>query len=254
MNMKKVRADQLLCEQGLAETRSQARALIMAGQVYIADDDLPQASDRVEKAGRTLSPDTNLILKKQGNRFVSRGGLKLEGALEDFSLDVTGLKILDIGASTGGFTDCALKRGAVHVTAVDVGYGQLDWRLRDDPRVKVMERTNARYLTAGQFNIDFDMVLIDVSFISLSLILPAIKNLVKPSGYILALVKPQFEVGREKVGKGGVVRDEKSRLEAVDRVTGRAREIGLKVLGQIPSRLKGPKGNQEYFLLFTRPA
>lgn len=252
--MKKVRADQLLCERGLAETRSQARALIMAGQVYIADDDPPQASDRVEKAGRTFSPDTNLILKKQGNRFVSRGGLKLEGALEDFSLDVTGLKILDIGASTGGFTDCALKRGAVHVTAVDVGYGQLDWRLRDDPRIKVLERTNARYLTAGQFNIDFDMVLIDVSFISLSLILPAIKNLVKPGGYILALVKPQFEVGREKVGKGGVVRDEKSRLEAVDRVAGRAREIGLKVWGQSPSRLKGPKGNQEYFLLFTRPA
>lgn len=252
--MKKVRADQLLCERGLAETRSQARALIMAGQVYIADADLPEASDRVEKAGRTLSPDTNLILKKQGNRFVSRGGLKLEGALEDFSLDVTGLKILDIGASTGGFTDCALKRGAVHVTAVDVGYGQFDWRLRDDPRVKVLERTNARYLTAGQFNIDFDMVLIDVSFISLSLILPAIKNLVKPGGYILALVKPQFEVGREKVGKGGVVRDEKSRLEAVDRVAGRAREIGLKVVGQSPSRLKGPKGNQEYFLLFTRPA
>ncbi len=249
MNAKKIRVDQLLCEQGLAETRSQARALIMAGQVYIADDDLTQASDRVEKAGRTLSPDTNLILKKQGNRFVSRGGLKLEGALGDFSLDVTGLKILDIGASTGGFTDCALKRGAVHVTAVDVGYGQLDWRLRDDPRVKVMERTNARYLTAGQFNIDFDMVLIDVSFISLSLILPAIKNLVKPSGYILALVKPQFEVGREKVGKGGVVRDPHLHQSVIKELTDFFTGIGYQAGPVVLSPIMGPKGNKEFFIL-----
>jgi 23S rRNA (cytidine1920-2'-O)/16S rRNA (cytidine1409-2'-O)-methyltransferase len=250
--MKKIRADQLLCEQGLARTRSQARALIMAGQVYIADDNQSASSERVEKAGRMLSPETLLALKDRGNTFVSRGGLKLEGALEDFNLDLTGLRILDIGASTGGFTDCALKRGAAHVTAVDVGYGQLDWRLRDDPRVEVLERTNARYITPDQVTGQFDMAVIDVSFISLSLILPAVLRLIGPKAIIVALVKPQFEIGREKLGKGGVVRDERIQLETVDGVAEQAREIGLHVSARTPSRLKGPKGNQEYFLLLSR--
>ena len=250
--MKKIRADQLLCEQGLTETRSRARALIMAGLVYVADDNRPELNDRVEKAGRMLPPETVLALKDRGNRFVSRGGLKLEGALEDFNLDLTGLRILDIGASTGGFTDCALKRGAVHVTAVDVGYGQLDWHLRDDPRVEVLERTNARYITPDQVKGQFDMAVIDVSFISLALILPAVLPLIRPNAVIVAMVKPQFEVGRKNLGKGGVVRDEKIRLEAVDGVAKQAREIGLDVLARTPSRLKGPKGNQEYFLLLSR--
>ncbi|MBW1708686.1 MAG: TlyA family RNA methyltransferase [Deltaproteobacteria bacterium] len=249
--MKKIRADQLTVERGLAETRSQARALIMAGQVLTMSGGIVRS--RVEKAGQMLAIETELVLKDKGVRFASRGGLKLDGALEDLKMDVRGLRVLDVGASTGGFTDCLLKRGADHVTAIDVGYGQLHWRLREDPRVRIMERTNARFLEPDRFEELFDLAVIDVSFISLSLILPSIKTLIKTGGNILALVKPQFEAGREKVGKGGVVRDTKIQLEAVESVAAVSRGLGFEVRDRLPARIKGPKGNQEYFLLLTLP-
>lgn len=238
-----------MVEQGLAETRSQARALIMSGLVL-------KDSERVEKAGQMLPVDAELSLKDKDKIFVSRGGLKLQGALDDLGLDVAGLRILDIGASTGGFTDCALKSGASHVTAVDVGYGQLHWRLRQDRRVRVMERVNARYLKPEDFGEPFepfDLALLDVSFISLELILPRVAALIKPSGRILALVKPQFEAGRDKVGAGGVVRDGEVQAAVVLRISAAGERIGLKTLGQAPSRLLGPKGNQEFFLLLQLP-
>ncbi|MBU2552620.1 MAG: TlyA family RNA methyltransferase [Proteobacteria bacterium] len=244
----KVRADLKVVEAGLAETRSRARALIMAGLVL--DDGKP-----VGKAGQELPVSTAISLKDQGPGYVSRGGLKLEGALTDLDLDVTGLRALDVGASTGGFTDCLLQRGAAEVVAVDVGYGQLHWRLRQDPRVKVIERVNARYLTLEQVGEPVDLAVIDVSFISLALILPAVAKGVKSRGWILALVKPQFEVGRDQVGKGGVVRDPALRQQAVDHVARAARTIGLEPEGQAESRLPGPKGNREIFLrlLLTSP-
>lgn len=242
----KVRADHLLVDLGLAETRAQARALIMAG-VVLAD------GRRVEKAGQILRPETTLTLKGLRTGYASRGGLKLEGALTDLGLEVEGLRILDVGASTGGFTDCLLKKGAAEVVAVDVGYGQIHWRLRKDPRVKILERTNARYLTLEQVGRPVDLAVIDVSFISLTLILPPVKDLVKPGGSILALVKPQFEAEREKVGRGGVVRDPGVQAQAVEKIAAAAGELGLDVSGQARSRLKGPKGNQEFFLLMLAP-
>jgi len=244
--MNKFRADALLVQAGLAETRSQARALIMAGLV-LAD------GARVEKAGQLLAADIRLNLKEQATAYASRGGLKLEGALQDFNLAVTGLRVLDVGASTGGFTDCLIRHGAGQVTAVDVGYGLLHWRLRQDPRVVLLERTNARYLTMDQVGEPFDLAVIDVSFISLALILPPVGELVWPGGRILALVKPQFEVGPEKVGRGGVVRDPTWQAEAVNGVARSAGELNLMILGSKPAKIKGPKGNQEYFLLLERP-
>ncbi|MFH1090469.1 MAG: TlyA family RNA methyltransferase [Pseudomonadota bacterium] len=244
--MNRLRADQLLVERGLAETRSQARALIMAGLVL-------SNGQRVEKAGQPLPPEADLHLKEDLSPYVSRGGWKLEGALDDFGLKVEGFRVLDVGASTGGFTDCLLTRGAREVVAVDVGYGLMHWRLRQDPRVKLVERTNARYLTAAQVGQDFDLAVMDVSFISLEHILPPAAALVRIEGKVLALVKPQFELGREKVGQGGVIRDPRLQIEAVDKVAAAAVKLGLRVLGRAPSRLAGPKGNQEYFLLLARP-
>lgn len=238
----KERADNLLVEQGLAESRSQARALIMSG-VVLAD------GQRVDKAGQMLNGECVLTLKDDDGGFVSRGGKKLAGALEDLGVRADGLRALDVGASTGGFTDCLLRAGASEVVAVDVGYGQLHWRLRQDPRVTVLERTNARYLTPDQVGDLFDLAVIDVSFISLNLIIPAVRTLMRPHGRILAMVKPQFEVGPEKVGRGGVVRDPAVQAAAVESVASSARNSGLDVLGTAPARIKGPKGNQEYFLL-----
>jgi 23S rRNA (cytidine1920-2'-O)/16S rRNA (cytidine1409-2'-O)-methyltransferase len=237
----KIRADQLLVDQGLVETRSQARSRILAGEIW-AD------GVRVDKAGQMLPADAALEERRRSGRYVSRGGLKLEGALADFSLKVEGARALDVGASTGGFTDCLLQHGAAEVTAVDVGYGQLHWRLRQDPRVRVIERTNARLLTPDLVGGPFSLVVIDVSFISLALILPAVLKVLSAGGEVLALVKPQFELGPEKVGRGGVVRDPVLQAEAVERVAGLARSLGLSVLGTAPARLKGPQGNQEYFL------
>jgi 23S rRNA (cytidine1920-2'-O)/16S rRNA (cytidine1409-2'-O)-methyltransferase len=241
----KVRADQLLVDRGLVENRTRAKALILAGQVLAR-------GVRIDKAGDLLDPGVELVLKTGETSYASRGGFKLEGAIEDLNLDVSGLKALDVGASTGGFTDCLLQKGAAAVTAVDVGYGLLDWRLRNDPRVTTVERTNARNLTAEMVGQNFDLAVIDVSFISLTIVLPAVAPLIRPGGRILAMVKPQFEVGREKVGKGGVVRDPDLQAEAVEKVKKAAEDIGLHPAGTAPSRVKGPKGNQEHFLLLEK--
>jgi 23S rRNA (cytidine1920-2'-O)/16S rRNA (cytidine1409-2'-O)-methyltransferase len=238
-----LRADQLVVDKGLARTRSQARSLIMAGMVRLGDQ-------VVAKPGEMLPPDADIQLKVR-REYVSRGGFKLEGALQDFQVDPTGMKVLDIGSSTGGFTDCLLKNGAASVTCVDVGYGVLDWSLRQDERVTVLERTNARYLTPEIAGSDYDLTVIDVSFISLTLVLPPIRTLLKPGGRVVALCKPQFEAGRGNVGKGGVVRDERVQIETVERVAAFARDIGFRVDDWRPSKLKGPKGNQEYFLFMT---
>ena len=237
----KIRADQLLVDRGLALTRSQARAWILAGEIW-AD------GVRVDKAGQMLPAEAVIEERRRSGRYVSRGGVKLEGAVADFGLKVEGVQALDVGASTGGFTDCLLQHGAAEVTAVDVGYGQLHWRLRQDPRVRVIERVNARFLTPDVVGGPFPLVVIDVSFISLALILPAVLKVLSAGGEVLALVKPQFELGPEKVGRGGVVRDPVLQAEAVERVAGLARSLGLSVLGTAPARLKGPQGNQEHFL------
>ena len=237
----KIRADQLLVDRGLAQTRSQARSWILAGEIW-------SGGVRVDKAGQMLPADAVIEERRRGGRYVGRGGVKLEGALADFSLNVAGARALDIGASTGGFTDCLLQHGAAEVTAVDVGYGQFDWRLRQDPRVRVIERTNARFLTPDLVGGPFSLVVIDVSFISLALILPAVLKVLSQGGEVLALVKPQFELGPEKVGRGGVVRDPALQTAAVERVAALARSLGLQVRGTAPARIKGPQGNQEHFL------
>ena len=244
MKIVKKRADELLTAAGLAKSRSQAQALIMAGEVSCADRP-------VRKAGE-LWPEDAIFTLTPRRRFVSRGGYKLEGALEDLSLDPAGLTALDIGASTGGFTDCLLQHGAAGVTAVDVGKNLLDERLRNDGRVRVVDSLNARRLDEVLKEALYDLAVIDVSFISLDLILPQAAPLMKPDGLILAMVKPQFEVGREKVGKKGVVKDPALIQEAADKIS--ALGPGLKPpyveTGRTLSRLKGPEGNQEVFLLF----
>jgi len=206
----------------------------------------------VDKPGTRVPDDAHVRVRGDERRFVSRGGEKLAGALADLGLDPTGLRCLDVGASTGGFSDCLLQHGARHVTAVDVGYGQLDLALRRDPRVHVVERTNARTLPAEALPGPVELVVVDVSFISATLVLPRLRALC-PHADVLVLVKPQFEVGRERVGKGGVVRDEAARAEAVERVATCAGALGLAVRGRAESRLPGPKGNREVFL-WLRPA
>jgi len=230
--------------EGLAETRSRAHGLIRAGQVLV--DDQP-----VEKPGTAVRPEARVRLREARRRFVSRGGEKLAGALEDLGIDPRGLVALDVGASTGGFCDCLLAAGARHVVAVDVGYGQLDARLRADPRVEVRERTNARYLEPDAGLAQAALVTVDVSFISLRLLLPALAR-VAPRAELLVLVKPQFELSRERVGKGGVVRDDAERAAAVDAVAAAARALDYAVAGRVDSRLAGPKGNREIFL-WLRP-
>ena len=236
----KTRADQLAVDQGLADSRTRAQALILAGLVYAG-------TQRVGKPGDRLPVDTALTLKGKDHPWVSRGGLKLAKALDHFAIDPAGLTCLDLGASTGGFSDCLLQAGAARVIAVDVGYGQLHPRLRDDPRVVVQERTNARHLDAGALPFAVDLVTVDVSFISASKLLPRLRELV-PAAELLILVKPQFEVGREQVGKGGVVRDDALRLEALARVRAAAQALGWVARGEAESRLPGPKGNREIFL------
>ncbi len=238
------RIDKLLVERGLAETRTKAQALVLAGSVVAGEA-------RVDKAGALVDVELPLRLKGEKLPYVSRGGLKLEGALKHWELDVAGLDALDVGASTGGFTDCLLKRGAARVIALDVGYGQLHPALRSDPRVTVRERVNARALTREDVPFDVDLVVADVSFISLRLVLPSALSFLEPGGALLALVKPQFEVGRGQVGKGGVVRDEKKRVAAIEGVAEAARALGLQVGGWIDSSIAGPAGNLEA-LLFAR--
>jgi 23S rRNA (cytidine1920-2'-O)/16S rRNA (cytidine1409-2'-O)-methyltransferase len=234
------RLDERLVAESLAQSRTRAQALIRAGRVLV--DDTP-----VDKPGTRVRETARIRVRGEDRRYVSRGGEKLAGALEDLGVDPAGRICLDIGASTGGFTDCLLDRGALRVVAVDVGYGQLDLRLRDDPRVTVLERTNARHLAAEVVPAEVDLVTVDASFISATQLLPRLAE-VAPAAEVLVLVKPQFEVGREGVGKGGVVRDESLRAGAVDRVRSCAEELGYTALGQADSRLAGPKGNREIFL------
>ncbi|NNL65344.1 MAG: TlyA family RNA methyltransferase [Myxococcales bacterium] len=234
------RLDERVLALGLAETRSQAQGLIRAGRVLV--DDTPQ-----DKPGTRVRADAEIRVRGETRRFVSRGGEKLAGALADLGIDPAGLRCLDVGASTGGFTDCLLQAGAGHVTAVDVGYGQLDGRLRNDPRVHVVDRTNARELPAEALPGPVALVVMDVSFISSTLVLPRIAALC-PNADLLVMVKPQFEVGRERVGKGGVVRDDRDRAEAVAAVREAAAGVGYRCAGEADSQLAGPKGNREVFL------
>jgi 23S rRNA (cytidine1920-2'-O)/16S rRNA (cytidine1409-2'-O)-methyltransferase len=240
-----VRIDRLLVDRGLVPSRDRARRLVMAGEVLA--DDRP-----VTKPGALVPADATLRLRTPASPYVSRGGEKLAGALDAFALPVAGRVALDVGASTGGFTDCLLRRGAARVYALDVGYGQLAWALRQDPRVVVMERVNARTLAPGTLPETPDLATIDVAFISLALVLPAVLSALAPAADVVALVKPQFEVGRGEVGKGGVVRDPALRAAAVARVRELAEGLGLAVLGEVPSVLPGPKGNREVFLRLSR--
>lgn len=237
-NVKK-RLDVLLVERGLADSRQRAQAVIMSGQVYVKDQ-------KVDKAGTQVEEDAPIEVRGQTLAYVSRGGLKLEKAMQTWPIALTGAICGDIGASTGGFTDCMLQNGAVKVYAVDVGYGQLAWSLRSDERVVCLERTNARYLTHEQVPDELDFASVDVSFISLKLILPALRGLLKEDGQVVCLVKPQFEAGREKVGKKGVVRDPAVHLEVLEHFLGHAKEAGFTVKGITFSPIRGPEGNIEY--------
>jgi 23S rRNA (cytidine1920-2'-O)/16S rRNA (cytidine1409-2'-O)-methyltransferase len=239
--MERRRIDTLLAERGLAGSRTSAAESVRAGRVRIGRD-----GPRATKPGQLVSGDVELLVDGE-RRYVSRGGLKLEHALEEFQMDVSGRQCLDVGASTGGFTDCLLRRGAERVIALDVGYGQLDWALRNDPRVEVMERVNARHLRPDDLPSRPDLATIDVSFISLGKVLPPVAGCLAPNGEILALVKPQFELGRGRV-RGGVVRSPHERREALLTVGRAAREAGLAVTGFAPSGLLGPKGNRETFI------
>jgi len=237
------RLDERMLADGLTESRSRAQSLIRAGRVLV--DDTP-----VDKPGTEVRADARVRVRGEDRRFASRGGEKLAGALEDLGVEPSGRVCLDIGASTGGFTDCLLQSGARHVFALDVGYGQLDVRLRADPRVTVMERTHARHLDAAAFDPRPDLVAIDVSFISVRLLLPTLAEQL-PAAELLILVKPQFEVGRGQVGKGGVVRDPELRAAAVVGVKTAAEDLGWTAAGEAESRLAGPKGNREIFVRFT---
>jgi 23S rRNA (cytidine1920-2'-O)/16S rRNA (cytidine1409-2'-O)-methyltransferase len=238
----KLRADKLLVDRGLVETRAKAQALIMAGKVYSGDR-------RIAKAGDSLPEDAPLELKGQDHPWVSRGGLKLAHALGEFSLDPKGAIAIDVGASTGGFTDVLLAHGAAKVYAIDVGHGQLAWKLRNDPRVVVLERTNARHLTTQQIPEPVDWIVCDASFIGLETVLPASLALAKPQAIAVALIKPQFEVGPDRVGKGGVVRDPALHQEVCERIRDwLARQPGWSVIGLTESPILGPEGTKEFLI------
>lgn len=244
--MKRERIDKLLVERGLAESRTRAQALVMAGLVIVGER-------RVEKPSETYAPDAPVRVRGADDpaaRYVGRGGLKLEAALDAFKLDVRDFLCLDVGASTGGFTDCLLQRGARRVVAVDVGHNQIDYRLRTDPRVEVREGVNARHLAPEDFEAAFDLVVMDVSFISATKVLPALVPLTKDGGHIIVLVKPQFEVGRGEVGKGGVVRDPLQHARVVGEVDRAARELGLVERGVVASPILGAEGNKEFLALY----
>ena len=236
----KVRLDKLLFEKKLAPSRQKAQALIGAGQVLVNDK-------LADKAGAMVEDSCTLEVK-ESCPYVSRGGYKLEAGLQYFNIKTAGFICLDIGASTGGFSDCLLQHGALKVYSVDVGYGQLAWELRQDPRIVIMERTNARYLTAEDFTEPIDFAVIDASFISLKLLIPPLLPLFQKNTSILALIKPQFEVGRGKVGKGGVVRDPALHQEVIDEIVTFCRTLGLESLGITPSPILGPKGNKEFLI------
>lgn len=244
--MTKERLDVLLVERGLAPTRAKAQALVLAGQVVVDDR-------RVDKPGTRVAREAVLRLKGEVLRYVSRGGLKLEAALDRFGLDVTGALCADIGASTGGFTDCLLQRGAAKVYAIDVGTAQLHEKLRQDPRVISREGVNARQLPDDALPEPVQLVVVDVSFISLTLVLPSVLRRLGPGGRLVALVKPQFEAGPEQVEKGGVVRDDAVRAACLEAVSACVRGEGLEVVGALDSPVHGPSGNREILLVARRP-
>jgi 23S rRNA (cytidine1920-2'-O)/16S rRNA (cytidine1409-2'-O)-methyltransferase len=241
---KKLRLDQLLVGRGLFSSREQARRAILAGEVSVD-------TRIIDKPAELLDHETPISVKPS-RKYVGRGGLKLESALDHFQIDLQGKTALDIGASTGGFTDCMLQRGAAKVYAVDVGYGQFDWKLRNDPRAIVLEKINARFLTRDQIPELVDVCVIDVSFISLTLILPNALALLKPTGMILALIKPQFELQRADVGKGGIVRDPRLHQKAQDKIVAFVNDLGHVVAGIAPAAIKGTDGNQEFFACIRR--
>lgn len=243
--MKRERVDRLLVARGLAPSRTRARVLIEAGKVLAAGVPVERPSDLLE-------PDAELVVTELDHPYVSRGGAKLAGALADLRVEVLGLVVADIGASTGGFTDCVLQRGARRVYAIDVGHDQLHPQLRGDPRVVSMEGVNARHLAPDSLPEPIDLVLVDASFISLVKLLPALASMVAPHGRLLALIKPQFEVGPERVGRGGVVADDALRAEALTGVQEAARSLGLTLSAHADSQLAGPEGNREIFALFVR--
>ncbi len=243
MKIKK-RLDVLLVEQGRADTRTKAQAIIMSGLVYVE-------GQKADKPGVSYEETVAIEVRSGSCPYVSRGGLKLEKALRDFGVNPTGYVCSDSGASTGGFTDCLLQQGAKKVFAIDVGYGQLDWKIRSDPRVVVMERTNVRYVTPEDLGEPLDLSVVDVSFISLRIVLPVIKTFLKATGQVLCLIKPQFEAGKEKVGKKGVVRDPEIHKEVLDNFVALAQEIGFTILGLTFSPVKGPEGNIEFLAHLT---
>lgn len=235
----KERLDVLLVQRGLLESREKAKAVIMSGEVFVG-------GQRVDKAGTMIDLEAEIEVRGSHCPYVSRGGLKLEKALRDFGVDPTGYVCSDSGASTGGFTDCLLQKGAKKVFAIDVGYGQLAWSIRTDPRVVCMERTNIRYVTPEDIGEPLDLSVVDVSFISLNIVLPAIRELLKPDGQVLCLIKPQFEAGREKVGKKGVVRDPAVHMEVLEHFIALAKRLDFTIRNLTFSPVKGPEGNIEF--------
>lgn len=242
---KKIRLDVAVFEQGFAPSREKAKAIIMAGQVYVNNQ-------KVDKAGTEIKPEDKLEVRGNTLKYVSRGGLKLEKAMKEFPIKLGGAVCMDVGASTGGFSDCMLQNGAAKVYAIDVGYGQLAWKLRTDERVVNLERTNFRYCTREQIPDEIDFASVDVSFISLKHILPVLNLLLKSEGQAVCLIKPQFEAGKEKVGKKGVVRDLSVHLEVVERVIALSLENGFDVRGLQFSPIKGPEGNIEYLIYIVK--
>lgn len=243
----KERLDMLLVSRGLAETRTKAQAIIMSGDVYVG-------GQKADKPGMSYEDTVDIEVRGQACPYVSRGGLKLEKALRDFGVDPTGYVCSDSGASTGGFTDCLLQQGAAKVFAIDVGYGQLAWKIRQDPRVVCMERTNIRYVQPEDLGEPLDLSVVDVSFISLKIVLPAIARLLKPTGQVLCLIKPQFEAGKEKVGKKGVVRDPAVHQEVLEHFVALADELGFTIRNLTFSPVKGPEGNIEFLGHLSREA
>jgi 23S rRNA (cytidine1920-2'-O)/16S rRNA (cytidine1409-2'-O)-methyltransferase len=245
--MPKERIDKLLTDQGLASCRTKAQAMVMAGVVLVDER-------RVEKASETVETTARIRIKGDSpeNKYVGRGGLKLEAALDAFQIDAIGLNCIDVGSSTGGFTHCLLRHGAAHVTCIDSGTNQLDWQIRTDERVEVRENTNARGLTTDDFDAAFQLAVVDVSFISVTKILPALVPLLARDGQIIVLIKPQFEVGKGEVGKGGIVREPEKHERVVNEINHFAGQIGLSVLGLIESPILGAEGNREFLAHYVR--
>ncbi len=245
--MTKERIDKLMVDRGLAETRTKAQSLVMAGVVLVDDR-------RVDKASEKFEPNANIRLKGASSelKYVSRGGLKLEHALTEFGVDPQGMNCIDIGSSTGGFTDCLLQHGASKVTAIDAGTNQLAWSIRNDQRVEVHEKTNARTITVEDVSGPYDLAVMDVSFISVTKIIPAVVELLKPYGKLIVLIKPQFEVGRGEVGKGGIVRESEKHERVKTEIEDFCKSVGLEALGVIDSPILGAEGNKEFLALYAR--